>query len=374
MIPADAEDAETDTQPQLTLIYSYHNAEGQTRKIDPDTPTVLQYQRIDADDVLAYDRRTGDFEIHGTGIVYLVDRSDNSSRAPGMDLDGGNSAKPTDSPRNVTRASDRQPSRSSRVATASPTSTAGRQPSRSSPAGSGSATSDTGAASPGKPTSSSDSKADGFPPLVLTQIYFIKGMRGRFLTEQTNGTVAPNWYEFFGDVQLARAKVPEAKSFLNFDKLPSDGLFLTCQTLRVITEPPPAGSPPSTPARDLVKAWERANVWSSDKAIQSDVITYDSNQDLIYAFAEEGRLVSYAQQHAAGQPATQGTAKAVQLNPKTGDIHFIENDSIQMIDKTTGARPVQATPVDPDAKKDKQPRKPFRLPQGNVERRGFTGQ
>jgi len=210
--------------------------------------------------------------------------------------------------------------------------------------------------------------------LVLTQIHFKKGMRGRFRGEQEDDKVATNWYEFFGDIELARAKVPDDKSRLNVDKLPSDGLFLTCQTLRVITEPPPVGSPPSTPARDQVKAWENAKVWSSDKSLESDVITYDSAKDLILAFGEEGRGVLYAQQHAPGQPATQGTAKAVQLNPKTGAMHFIENDSIQMIDKNTGARPLAAKPVDPDAKKEKQPRKPFRLPVGNVERRGFTGQ
>ena len=45
-----------------------------------------------------------------------------------------------------------------------------------------------------------------------------------------------------------------------------------------------------------------------------------------------------------------------------------------LIDRGTvtdvAGRPVSGA----DAKKDKQPRKPFRLPQGNVERRGFTGQ
>jgi hypothetical protein len=370
---AETATAEDDSQPQLTTIFSYHNAVGISRKIDPDTPTVLQYQRVEADHVLAYDRRTGDFEIPGTGIVYLYDRSDNS-RAPGIDLEGGNSTKPTETPRTVTPAAGRQPSRSSRAANDSHAPTAGRQASRSSRAANDSATNDHDTDSRGQPKTSGESKADKFPPLVLTQIYFIKGMRGRFQSEQQSDTVATNWYEFFGDVQLARAKVPDARSILNFDKLPGDGLFLTCQTLRVITEPPPDGSPPSTPARDYVKAWEKAKVRSSDKALGSDIITYDSSKDLIYAYGEEGRLVSYAQQHAAGQPATQGTAKAVELNPKTGAVIFIDNDSIQLIDKNTGARPVAAQPVDPDAKKEKPPRKPFRLPTGNVERRGFTGQ
>ena len=92
---------------------------------------------------------------------------------------------------------------------------------------------------------------------------------------------------------------------------------------------------------------------------------------MIYAFGEEGRGVIYAQQHAPGQPSTLGSAKAVRTNPKTGAMHFIDNASVQLIDKNTGSRPVAAIPVDPDAKAKKPPRKPFRLPTGNVERRGY---
>src|SRR5262249_50659509 len=196
---------------------------------------------------------------------------------------------------------------------------------------------------------------------------------GRIAAGQEDEKVPTNWYEFFGDIQLARAKVLDGQSTLNFDKLPSDGFFLTSQTLRVRNEPPPVGAPPSTPARDYVKAWEKAYVWSSDKSLQSDVITYDSEKDLIYAFGEQGRLVSYAQQHAAGQPSSLGSAQAMRLNPKTGAMHFIDNASIQLIDKNSGTRPDVAKPVDPDAKKAKPPRRPFRLPSGNLERRGFSG-
>jgi len=53
---------------------------------------------------------------------------------------------------------------------------------------------------------------------------------------------------------------------------------------------------------------------------------------------------------------------------------LIDNDSVQLIDKNTGIRPVAATPVDPDAKVKKPARRPFRLPSSNIERRGFTGQ
>jgi hypothetical protein len=255
-----------------------------------------------------------------------------------MNLDGeNNSPNPTETPRTVTPTAGRAPNPSSRTTGAPAVSTRGT-------------------ALPAQPKGNTESKSGKIPPLVLTQIKFIKGMNGRFGAGQEKDKVATNRYVFFGDIQLARAKVPDA------------------QTLRVDTEPPPAGSPPSTPARDYVKAWEKAYVWSSDKSLQADVITYDSEKDLIYAFGEEGRGVIYAQQRAAGQVASQGTAKAVRLNPKTGAMHFIESASIQLIDKNTGTRPLPAMPWDLDAKAKKPPRKPFRIPNNNIERRGYTGQ
>jgi hypothetical protein len=199
-------------------------------------------------------------------------------------------------------------------------------------------------------------------------------MRGRFGSTNERSQVEPNWYNFFGNIELGRAKVESATSQLNFDKLPADGMFLTGQTLSVRTEPPPVGSPASTPARDYVKAWEKAYVWSSDKSLQADVITYDSEKDLVYAFGEGGRGVIYAEQHATGQPSTSGLARAVQFHPKTGEAHSIDNTSVQLVDKNSGSRPTAATPTDPDFQKKKPPKKGFRISPGNVERRGFTGQ
>jgi len=336
---------------------------GINRKVDAETPTLIEKRRVEADKILIYDRRTGDFAIPGKGIVYLYDRSDNSSRAPGMNVEPENDSRPsptatattTTTQRPITTTSGRAANRSSRTVGAAEPSTRGTD-------------------TPDQPKESTESKAGELPSLVLTQIKFIKGMRGRIAAGLENDKVATNTYEFFGDIQLARAKVPDGQSTLNVDKLPGDGIFLTGQTMRVITEPPPSSSPPSTPAHDFVKVWEKAYMWSSDKSVESDVITYDSEKDLVYTFGENGRGVIYGQQHAPGQPASQGSAMAIRINPKTGAMHFIDNSSIQMIDKNTGVRPVEAKPIDPDAKKKKPPRKPFRLPASNIERRGFSGQ
>ena len=81
---------------QLASIECYRNAVAITRKVDPMRPEVLQKQRIEAEELLVYDRRTGNFHVPGKGKVYLYDRSDNS-RSEGMNPDGANAppeAKP----------------------------------------------------------------------------------------------------------------------------------------------------------------------------------------------------------------------------------------------------------------------------------------
>jgi hypothetical protein len=200
-------------------------------------------------------------------------------------------------------------------------------------------------------------------------------MKGRFGTGQENDTTQDRQAEFFGDIQLLRAEVPSERVALDpDDPLPKDGFFLTSQILRVISEPPPRGSPPATPARNLIRAWDNAYVEGSDSRIQADVITYDSQSDLIYANGEEGRGVSFAQQVGLGQSASTSYAQAMQFNPKTGAGRAIGSDIVHFLDKRTGTRPAQVLPPDPNAKPKKKPRLPYRVPNNNYERRGFTGQ
>ena len=358
-------DGEAEAQAELTLIYCYRKAVGISRKVDPDLPVPIQQQRIEADDILAYDRRTGDFFVPGKGKVYLYDRDDNSSQTPESKPDGdghddgvGNSNPPlTPTQRTVTPTSGRVPNRRDERMPAP-----GRPPFKTQ-------------AGPRCYRQTIRSKAsEVLPTMLLTQIHFNKGMRGRFGSGKENDKTDHRWSEFYGNVEASRAKVANTQTKLNPDRLPSDGLFLTGQTLRVIQEPPPVGSPESAPARQYLKTWEKAYAWSNEKILQGDVITYDSYKDLVYAYGEEGHSVNFAEQHAAGQPTSPGSAKAVQLNPKTGGIHLIDSDTIGLIDKNTGYRPTAAQPDDPYAKKKKKVKKPFKLPTMNVERRGFTGQ
>jgi hypothetical protein len=353
--------ADEQPQPQLALIECYRNAVLINREVDPDLPILVQKKRVEAEEVLFYDRRSGDFTIPGKGKVYLYDRSDNSG-APGSKSDGDKktSLSPGPGGGTVTSASRRIPSRTGSGRNSTPSS----RDSESSSV---------------RPKKSIEPKAEEIPSLVLTQITFIKGMRSQPGTGGEEDQRETHWYEFFGDVQLGRAKVLDGRSILDFDKLPSDAVFLTGQTLRFITEPPPVGSPAAAPGRDYGKAWENAFFRSTDKAyladmITADVITYDSEKDQIYAYGEGGRGITYAQQHADGQPASSGTAKALRFYPKSGAMELVDNTSIQLIDKNTGVRPKAAEAFDNDVKTKKPPRKGYRIPSNNMERRGFTGQ
>jgi hypothetical protein len=360
---------EPEPQAELTLIYCYRNAVGVSRKVDPDFPEPIQQQRIEADTILAYDRRNGDFYIKGRGKVFLFDRSENSSSKEEPDAD-------TDDNKNGSGDKDSGGDRNPNLAKNERTLT---QTSSSAP--------NYDQDSTGKRTSTrqvsrrstqqrqiSESTVREVPAMVLTQIHFNDGMRGRLGNGKENDNTESRWSEFHGNVETCRAKVANTLGRFNFDHPPEDAVYLTGQILRVIQEPRPVGSPESTPARQYLKVWENAQARNQTKIISADVITYDSFKDLVYAYGEDGHSVLFAEQHAAGQQMSNGSSEAVQLNPKTGGIRVINSNTVALIDKNTGYRPTATGPDDPYAKKKKSLKRPFTLPTANLERRGWTGQ
>ena len=59
--------------------------------------------------------------------------------------------------------------------------------------------------------------------MILTQIEFGNGMTGRFGSGQKKDTTQQRWSEFFGDIELIRAEVPNEGTILYPDKpLPAD--------------------------------------------------------------------------------------------------------------------------------------------------------
>ncbi len=341
---AKPEAGEPEPSAELSVIECFGKAVAINRKVDPLSPIELERQMIQGE-YLRYDKRTGEFYVPGKGYVHLYEREKEGDDGTGL---------PGDKP---------APASASGSRTIVPTSGRTEQKPAAGPAS--------------KKTKKADQKTEAgkpdVPPLVLTQIKFTTGMRGRFGVGKASDSTETRWAEFFGDVETARAKVPDVHSFLKPDKLPPDGFFMTGQTMRVITEPPPVGAPTGTPARNYLKAWEKAYVWNSDKTLQADVVTYDSYKDLIYAYGENGRGVVYAQQYAVGQPAAPSYARAVQLNPKTGGAHLIDGNTIQSIDQRTGVRPTRLRPPETDVKAPKKKKAPFKVPSNNYERRGFTG-
>jgi len=347
--PAD-ENPEPEPKPDLAVIECFGKAVAITRKVHPDRPLEVQRQMVHGE-YLNYNRRSGEFFVPGEGLVYLYDRpkktkEESPDATSNGDPSGGNSSAAR---RTITPTSGRTPTTASRTERTSPK--AGRAASRT--------------------NGQSDEE---IAPLVLTKIKFVTGMRGRFGTGKQNDKTEDRWAEFFGDVDAARAEVPTVHTELDFDKLPPDGFSLTGQTLRVITEQPPAGSPPSTPARNYLKAWDRAYARDATSSIQADVITYDSYKDLIYAYGEQGRQVLVAQQYAPLQPVNRASARAWQFNPKTRASYAVDSSTVMMVDKKTGTRPTAAKALDPNAKPPKKRKQQFRLPPSNIERRGFTGQ
>ncbi len=346
-----AEDAEPEPKPDLAVIECFGKAVAITRKVDPDRPLELQRQMVHGE-YLNYDRRSGEFYVPGEGLVYLYDRPKKSREQEGPDSKGngvlgaGLAAAPR---RTVTPTSSRTPNPASR--TQRTTKKAGGAASRTDGQG-----------------------EEEVAPLVLTKIKFVTGMRGRFGTGKQDDKTEDRWAEFFGDVDAARAEVPTVHTDLNFDKLPADGFSLTGQTLRVITEPPPPGSPPSTPPRNYLKVWDKAYARDATSTVQADVITYDSYKDLIYAYGEQGRQVLFAQQYAPLQPPQRGSARAMQFNPKTHASYAIDSSTVNLVDKKTGTRPTAAKALDPNAKPPKKKKPKYRIAPSNIERRGFTGQ
>ena len=158
---------------------------------------------------------------------------------------------------------------------------------------------------------------------------------GRVLHQRRGGCAARSW---------------TPRRLFDFDKLPREVYFLTSQTLRVVTEPPPPGTPETSPGAEFPQGLGRGLRHAKNTTIQADVITYDSLNDLIYARSLEGRPVQVVQQSAAGQPGSPTRAEAVRVNPKTGAADVIGPQPIQWLDAKTGTRPAKVAPPDPNAK------------------------
>ena len=217
-------------------------------------------------------------------------------------------------------------------------------------------------------------RAAAVAPLVLTEIYFTREMRGRFGTGKDSDKTENREADFFGDVQVHRARVSDGETILDPDKLPADAQSLTSQVLRVVSDPqPPRNDGTETPPRYFLRAWENAYATSEDKTIQADTITYDSAHDQFYAYGEDGRDVLIAQQDKVGQPSSVVQGRAARYNARSGQAELLEPKSVALVDARTGYRP-EPENAPKDKTKIKRPeRVKFRNPRSVIERKDFTG-
>ena len=336
-------------KPQIAVIDCVGKVIAISRKVDK-TGKLLEQQRIEGDHI-TYDKLSGEFEVFGEGQTFLYALEDQEKGA----LAPGNAS----APRTITPVAD--PGRGD-AGGGRTTPVIGRNTARG-PAGSS------------KPAAKDQAKAKAMakaPALVLTQIRFRNGMRGRFGSGKDADRTETRRADFFKDVEAMHAKVADQNKKLDPDALPADAFFLTADILRVVSEPPPGGG--DGPSRNFLKAWEDVNAIADDKTIQADVLTYDSFNELFYAYGEEGREVTIAQQSGPGQPALVIPGRAVRYNRKTGESQLIEPRSVRWLDAKTGTRPTLVGPPGPAPKPGKRPRTPYRAPaRKDQERRGFNG-
>jgi hypothetical protein len=219
-------------------------------------------------------------------------------------------------------------------------------------------------------TAAGSKKTAALLPLKVTQIVYADEMHGRFGTGKERDTTETRWADFFGDVEVLHALAPNDNTVFDFDNPPADATFLTAQTIRVVSEPPPPGT--NNPARSFLKAWENANAETIDTTIQADKITYDSAKELFYAYGELDQ-VYLVQQKFAGQPATTASGNTVWYNRRTGESVVDDPKTVQFVDDKFGIRPGRSV-MPPEVKKPKKPLTPFHGPgRSHFDRKGFNG-
>jgi hypothetical protein len=340
-----AEGGEAEPQAEVSLVECIGKVVAISRKVDPVRRITMQQHRITGD-YLTYDRLSGDFHVPGAGMVYVWSRGDQERSGPA--LGATEPARPA-----VLRVSD-------------PGRPAGP---RAAPAVVRNGEADRAA----RPAASPKAAGKPIPPLTLIQVSFRKEMRGRFPAGKEH-EAETRWSDFFGDVQALRSRVENLDTPLDFDRPPPGAAYLTAQTMRLVSEPTPAATgsgPGSGAARNFLKAWENAQALAGDKVIQGDLITYDSQSDLFYAYGLNGRNVYLAQQVGNGQPYSFAPMRAFRYNHATREQTPIEPYNYEIVDAKGG----RAGPLpEPEPK----PKKPFRgllrLPgRSNSERKGYSG-
>ena len=184
-------------RPSFTLIYCYRNAVGISRKVDPDVPFRSRQQRIEADErpgLRSATPATSLFPVREKSISTIGATSRRRRAEPNPDgsdarimVIGNSETDPDPADRNPDIGQDAGPGARE------------YEPLRRQHLGAGSTAG----------VDEHQSQRRTRPPMVLTQIHFNNGMRGRFGAARRTTKQSSRWSEFYGNVETFRAKVPE---------------------------------------------------------------------------------------------------------------------------------------------------------------------
>ena len=320
-----AQGEEPEPRPQISVLDCFKDVVIESRKTDPETRVLLQKQRIEGNQV-TYDKLTGDFHVPGKGKVWLWNREDDADGSVASPTAPGTATRPTVKPTSNPTA----PTPARRA-----TAVIGRNGSQIPPARVGAeAAGRTGAARPRC-------------PLKLTVITFDTEMTGRYVAGKDNDTTETQSARFLGDVQTLHAKVNSEHTQVDFDRPPDDYVFLTSQKMEVSSTPTPGKA---TAAKNYLIAVDEAQAKTRNETIKADVIKYDSQKELFYAYAEEGRPVALLRQESLGQPTSDSLGQAVKYNRRTGEKEFINPMGAHRVRPGQDRRPARRAPAVKDKK------------------------
>ncbi len=335
------EDGAEPSRPQIVRVECERDVKVVSRKLD-DHQILQEKQRVEGEKV-TFDKLNNTIQVDSAGQVFLYTRKKPKDQGKEKtDAPIAESGRTQVRPVNDTR----------RGARAQPTVIAGRSTKR-------------------------ETEGDSVPPLELTRIWFDKQMVGQVRAQREDAKRQPGQAEFFGNVRVIHAQVPDENTELDPDAPPKDFVYTVSRSLRVISEPPPPGSKEAD--RILVEAWKDLYALTGRQGRQTairsdDHMTYDSNTGVSYIYGDANG-VQIADQSGPGQTASFGQGRVVVFNHKTSESRIIDARSIQLVDPRGGARAtVPKEPKKTEDDKTKKTRKPFpRIPSSNKERRNFTG-
>ena len=337
-----------DAKADVALIECFQNVIAVNLKRAPNKGELLEGQRIVCER-LTYEKATGKFVVPSEGEVFLYQRDGQAT--PGLSGSKLSDAAGHDDHR-ILRISAPGSSRSADAN--QPAAVIGRNAVRN-------------------PSATVRPQPRALPSLMLTQIHFTREMHGRFGSGKATDAAEDRQADFFGDVEVLRAKVPNLNTVLDPDEKPADAQSITAQILRVVSEPNRDPKKPKAGPRNLLRAWEEAYATIEDKTIQADTITYDSLFNVFYAYGEDGKDVLIAGAPRFGQPASITAGRAAMYNVATGEAQLIEPTTVAFVNNRTGVRPTVVKPPKDETKIKRPPRAKFRNPRGNIERKDFTG-